>query len=427
MPDRPLPLVDPRPAPADGPVVLVTDELPRPGLAGHLAVNDAVLSYLGSLGQEVVVLLAAARLATPALRLPPALRRARVEGPGLRRAGEWLLAPSRQGLVAAARGAVMALPGPLREALRRRARGDRYGDAQVMLGSFTPPEAVAWAGARIAALRPRAVLVDTIFRAPVLRHPALAATRSILLTHDVFHRRHASLRARGLGVFPPTLDEAEERALLSLADVVAAIQPEEEEALRRMLPGRRVILAGMPAVPRPRPPALAREPGRFVFLGSDSAHNVDGLRWFLAEAWPGLRARLPGATLEICGTAGRALENLPDGVTRRGVVEDLAPVLHRAACAVAPVLAGSGLKIKMLDYLAHGLPVAATPLAAAGLPLEPGVPVAVAEAPDALAEAAARLGGQPDPAAEDAALAWLARHYAPARSLGQLAEAIEGP
>jgi len=187
----------------------------------------------------------------------------------------------------------------------------------------------------------------------------------------------------------------------------------------------------MPALLRPRPAGIARDPGRFVFLGSDSAHNLDGLRWFLAECWPLIRAAAPEARLDLCGSAGRALAALPPGVVALGLVPDLGAVLHRAACAVAPVLAGSGLKIKMLDYLAHGLPVVATPLAAAGMPLEDGdVPVAVAAAPEAFAAAALRFG-LADPAGqaaqETAALTWLGRHYAPDRALGALAAAIEAP
>jgi hypothetical protein len=408
-------------------VVLVTVDVPRPGLAGHLSVNHAALAYLASRGHRLHLLLPAPRLDAPVIRLSAELRGVtQVEGPGLRQIGDRVVAAPRQALTTLARRALLALPAGPRDALRGLARGGRFAGAEVVLGTFLTPQEIDWTAARIAALRPRAVLIDTIFRAPLLRHPALAGLTSVILTHDVFHRRHASLRARGLGVFPPRLSEAEERDLLAGASVVAAIQPEEEEALRALLPGHRVILAGMPALPCPRPASVRREAGLVVFLGSDSPHNLDGLRWFLDAAWPLVRAAAPDARLEICGTAGRALASLPPGVTARGVVADLAPVLHRAAVAVAPVLAGSGLKIKMLDYLAHGLRVVATPLAAAGLPLDDDVPIAVADRPENFA--AAVLDGlteQAALAAETPALAWLARHYAPDQALGALAEAVE--
>ena len=44
-----------------------------------------------------------------------------------------------------------------------------------------------------------------------------------------------------------------------------------------------------------------------------------------------------------------------------GFVEDITPYCHRASIALTPLRAGSGLKVKILDYLAHGLPCVGTP------------------------------------------------------------------
>jgi glycosyltransferase involved in cell wall biosynthesis len=183
----------------------------------------------------------------------------------------------------------------------------------------------------------------------------------------------------------------------------------------------------MPARPRPRPQAVQREAGLLVFVGSASAHNLDGLRWFLAEVWPRLRALLPTARLEVCGTVGRALGTAPpEGVALRGVVADLGSVLHRAAVAVAPVLAGSGLKIKLLDYVAHGLPVVATGIAAAGFEPAPERPFIVTDDAEGFAREAARLAADTAGFArrEQQALDYC-RFYAPERVLAALAEAVE--
>ncbi|WP_135470021.1 glycosyltransferase [Crenalkalicoccus roseus] len=410
------------------PIVLVTDEIPRPGEAGHLAYNHAVIGFLAAEGHEVVVMLARARLPWPVQRLAPALdpARVRVEGPELIGGRGWVAARPRPAGRILARQALRLLPGALREGLRRRARAGEYGVVDAVLGRFIAPEAAAWAAGRIAALAPRAVLVDTIFRAPLLREPALRGIRSVLLAHDVFHRRHAALAARGLSLHPATLTREEELALLGLADVVVAIQPEEEALLRALLPGRRVISAPMPARPRPRPPGRAREAGLFAFVGSDGVHNVDGMRWFLDAAWPLLRRLVPEARLEICGTVGRALTGaLPPGVALRGVVPDLAAVLHRAVAAVAPLRAGSGLKLKLLDYAAHGLPVAATPCAVEGFERAPDWPFAVAEDAEALAQAASRLAAEAaaDGTWERRALGYC-RLYAPGRVFAPLAGAL---
>ncbi|MBW8268723.1 glycosyltransferase family 4 protein [Caldovatus sp. SYSU G05006] len=413
-------------------MVLVTDEVPRPGLAGHLAVNHAIVAHLAARGHEVLILLARPRLPWPVQRLAAAAldpARVRVEGPGLIAGRGWIAAAPRPAARILARQALALLPAGLRERLRRRARAGAYGLVDAVLGRFLDPAAAERAAARIAALAPQAVLVDTIFRAPLLRDPRLAGTQAVLIAHDVFHRRHAALSVRGLRLHPERLAAEDERDLLRLARTVVAIQPEEEALLRDLVPERRVLCAPMPALPRPRPPAIAREPGLLVFLGSDSAHNLDGMRWFLAEVWPRLRATLPGARLEICGSIGRALgAGLPEGVRARGVVRDLGPVLHRAACAVAPVLAGSGLKIKLLDYAAHGLPVVTTPAGAAGFAPAPDRPFFVTGDAEGFARAAARLAADEAGFArrERAALGYCAL-YAPERVFAALTAAVEAP
>ncbi|GGG41151.1 hypothetical protein GCM10010964_30940 [Caldovatus sediminis] len=416
--------------PIDAPLVFVTVELPRPGEAGHLAGNHAILSYLVARGHEVVLMLARPQMPWPLQRFGRALDpdHVRVEGPGLVGGRGWVatVAPRHAARILARR-AIGILPGPARERVRRRARAGDYGVVDAVLGRFIDQRSVDWAAARIAALRPRAVLIDTIFRAPLLRAAALARIPSILIAHDVFHQRHQSLSARGLRLYPPSLTRDEELDLLRLADVVVTAQPEEAALLSGLLPTRRVLSAPMPVRPRPRPAGVAREPGLLAFVGSDSVHNVDGMRWFLAEVWPRIRAALPAARLEVCGTVGRALgAKVPEGVTLRGVVPDLGAVLHRSAAAVAPVLAGSGLKIKVLDCVSHGLPVVTTSVGAEGFVREPCRPLTVADGAEDFACAAVRLAGDAAGLAERERRALdYCRHYAPERVFAGLAEILD--
>ena len=57
-----------------------------------------------------------------------------------------------------------------------------------------------------------------------------------------------------------------------------------------------VTMALPPRAPR------APVPGRCLFVGSGSYHNYHGIRWFLDECWPAIRAAVPGATLDVVGT-----------------------------------------------------------------------------------------------------------------------------
>ncbi|KDM65330.1 glycosyl transferase group 1 [Acidiphilium sp. JA12-A1] len=168
----------------------------------------------------------------------------------------------------------------------------------------------------------------------------------------------------------------------------------------------------MPATPQPRPPGIARAPDRLVFVGSDNLPNLDGLRWFLRDVWPGLRGARPRLRLDLAGDCGAALGRLPAGIRRLGRVPDLAPVLHEAALAIAPLRTGSGLKVKLLDYARHGLWTVATQEARAGLAPDDVLPVHVA---DTAANFGATILAALAQGGEDAdALGYISRHYAPA-------------
>jgi glycosyltransferase involved in cell wall biosynthesis len=121
---------------------------------------------------------------------------------------------------------------------------------------------------------------------------------------------------------------------------------------------------------------------------------VRGLNWFCAEVWPRVRERLPEATLEIVG-AGLAVDQngveiVPrtwrvPGVTTRGFVRDLREVYERSVAMVAPILGGTGIRIKLVEAFRHGMPVVTTPDGAGGLPIQPGREAFVESAAEAFA------------------------------------------
>jgi hypothetical protein len=391
--------------------------VPRPGEAGHLAYNHAILSHLAAHGHAVTLVLARPRLEGVVQRTGGL----RVVGPGLAAGDGWVAAARpKDAARILARSALTVLPSGLGEALRRRGRAGDYGAANAVLGRFLS-EAEAEAAARLCAGADW-VVADTIFRAPALAKLPPGPRRAIV-THDVFHARHAALAARGLSLFPPTLTAADEARWLAEAELLVAIQAEEERALAALAPDARVVTAPMPARAVKRPAATARAPARLVFIGSASAHNTDGLRWFLADVWPLIRARLPAARLDVAGTVCREIGAAPEGVSLLGRVEALGPLLHRAGLAIAPLRAGSGLKIKLLDYAAHGLATVTTTVGAAGFVNDPARPFVLADDAAGFAEAVLRLAGEDPAAREDAALAYVG-HYGAERVFAPLTAAL---
>jgi polysaccharide biosynthesis protein PslH len=134
--------------------------------------------------------------------------------------------------------------------------------------------------------------------------------------------------------------------------------------------------------------------GRLLFTGTMSyPPNAQAARWMIERVLPAIRTRRPDATLMIVGRNPPAAvrELAGDGVTVTGRVPDLAAYFASAAVVVAPLLSGSGTKLKVLEAMAAGRPVVATSVGAEGIEARDGEDLRVADAPDAFATAVADL------------------------------------
>jgi succinoglycan biosynthesis protein ExoO len=212
-----------------------------------------------------------------------------------------------------------------------------------------------------------------------------------VVMHDLFHRRTEQFEAAGAVDGVAALGCDEEMALLDLADVVVAIQADEAADVRARLPGKRVIVAPMGVEPVP-----AAQPGagpELLFVGSNNATNVAGLHWFFADIWPLIRASTPGVHLTVVGNVSRAFQEAPPGVSFIGVVRSLEAAYSRAAVVVSPLTAGSGLKVKLVEALAHGKAVVATCVTLQGVEEMVAPAVSLASTPKAFAEAVTALLG----------------------------------
>jgi glycosyltransferase involved in cell wall biosynthesis len=110
-----------------------------------------------------------------------------------------------------------------------------------------------------------------------------------------------------------------------------------------------------------------------------------------------------------------------------GFVDDLVPHLRAATVAVAPMQAGAGQQLKVLEAMASGAPVVATPVAAAPLEAGPDDGLLVAGTAEAFAEAVVALIRDPSRAARLAAQArrFVESRYTWERSTEQLEELHE--
>ena len=137
-------------------------------------------------------------------------------------------------------------------------------------------------------------------------------------------------------------------------------------------------------------PPVPKEPIILLtgFMGDPA--NEDSVEWFYHHVWPQLRSKHPEVKFYIVGAApGRRIKKIAQKDPRvvvTGSVKDLRPYRDRARVFVSPVRLGSGLRTKVLEAMAGGVPVVSTSLGMAGIEAQTGVNCLVADTPELFAQ-----------------------------------------
>ncbi len=138
-----------------------------------------------------------------------------------------------------------------------------------------------------------------------------------------------------------------------------------------------------------------REPESILFLGSfRHLPNLEGLRWFTTEIFPRILAQRPDAILYVAGSdppAGVTLLNNHANIRFLGAVPDVRSVLERYRVFVCPILSGSGVRVKLLEAFASGIPAVSTYLGAEGLTSTTGEICELADDKQQFADSVVRL------------------------------------
>jgi glycosyltransferase involved in cell wall biosynthesis len=146
-------------------------------------------------------------------------------------------------------------------------------------------------------------------------------------------------------------------------------------------------------------PTVPRKPGRrdpiAVFIGSYLWHpNCDAMKWFTGEVWPLIHQGNKQARFQIIGSSPTeeilAMDKIP-GVEVLGYVPETTSYLEKAAVSVAPLRYGGGMKGKVNEALAHGLPVVSTTIGAQGFHPDNEIEMIVADEAEEFALAVATL------------------------------------
>jgi sugar transferase (PEP-CTERM/EpsH1 system associated) len=147
-----------------------------------------------------------------------------------------------------------------------------------------------------------------------------------------------------------------------------------------------VDLGALPFDRRGRDPATVVLTGNMGYFS-----NVDAAGWYARRVHPLVRRSVPEARFLVIGARPaprvRRLARADPSVRVVGLVDDLRPHLRSATVAVAPMQAGAGQQLKVLEAMASGTPVVATPVAADALEAGGGDALLVAGTPEGFADA----------------------------------------
>jgi glycosyltransferase involved in cell wall biosynthesis len=193
---------------------------------------------------------------------------------------------------------------------------------------------------------------------------------------------------------------------------------EDLDALAAQYPDRRfALLPNVMRTPDELPVGRTTSPGTMLFLGTlDYMPNEDGALYFVNSILPLLLDSGRQVEFRIVGIkAPRSIQSLQGraGVKVIGAVKDVAPEYARARMMVVPLRAGSGTRIKILEAFRFGVPVVSTSIGAAGLDVEHGIHLLIADTPEEFSAACLRLMDDDSLAAALAknAFAWLRRTH----------------
>jgi glycosyltransferase involved in cell wall biosynthesis len=195
-----------------------------------------------------------------------------------------------------------------------------------------------------------------------------------------------------------------EGAACRRAQLVLAVSPQDRAALRQVA-GPAACIETVPIavdVAQYAPLRATRQPhpNRLLSIGTLFwPPNSAGLLWWLRFGYRQLQARCPDVTYDIVGARPpRALRRCVQayaGVQLHGYVPDAGPFWATAGALAVPLLAGGGMRVKILAAMALGVPVVSTTIGAEGLAVRHGEHLLLADTPEAFAGACASVLREP--------------------------------
>jgi polysaccharide biosynthesis protein PslH len=163
-----------------------------------------------------------------------------------------------------------------------------------------------------------------------------------------------------------------ETGIWSKSDLIFSISEKDSVEIKAAIGDESRVLElpfGIRPIPRKEP---EKENTLFHLGAMDWQPNVEGIRWFLQEAWPSIRNEHPGTEIHLGGKDIRQSfsTRVEEGIFVHSTVPDATAFMEQYDIMVVPLKSGSGLRIKILQGLSLGKPIISTTKGAEGIPFE---------------------------------------------------------
>jgi polysaccharide biosynthesis protein PslH len=186
-------------------------------------------------------------------------------------------------------------------------------------------------------------------------------------------------------------------------EAVTAVSEEDKLALYEAIGSKRdmpVIPIAVDAEAEQPIPRAANAQGVLSLATMMWPPNVDGVMWFARDIYPLIRRDVPETNFFVVGQRPvaevRALPESDPSIKVTGYVQDPTPYIAGSACLIVPLRSGGGMRVKILEALARGIPVVSTTIGYEGIDLIPGKHLLVADTPQEFAAAVTKLLRNPE-------------------------------
>lgn len=204
------------------------------------------------------------------------------------------------------------------------------------------------------------IVISYVYYADLVANKALTGQAKLIMdTHDFTTAQFKNKRGFNLG---RTFEDEIKR--LNAFDEVWAISVEERYVFNQFCKTKVRLVPMMMDAPAAQTQPANEKLYDLIYVASDNVHNQRAAAWFFKDIYP-----LLPAGVRIC-VIGKINQFISDQypITRVPFAADLDSYYQRSKIALCPMLSGTGVKVKVVEALAHGLPVVCTEYGTDGLP-----------------------------------------------------------